>query len=148
MNTNIIKQQLADLQRLLKNTESFLYGFLHFTTTQKAPFPNSWLGFDIDANRYVFVVLNPATQYTMGEKMVFYPNSTNRILISPDTEWLYAVISEVTYGSHRNDKEEFLLKVASKLQPQIVKMVKNEIEALKQKINLSLTVNESVVRLF
>ena len=148
MRTTTVKQQLVDLNRLRQNTETFLYGFLNFTTSQKPPFPNSWLGFDIDKGNYVFMVIKPSMEYQKGDKLIFYPDYTNRILITPDTEWLYTIFNEVNYGKHRNDKQEYLKEVAAKVQPVIMAILNRELEALKQKITITLTVEEKSKKLF
>ena len=148
MQTQTIKQQLVDLNRLRQNTEAFLYGFLNFTTSQKPPFPNSWLGFDLDKCNYVFMVVKPTMEYQKGGKMIYYPDYHNRILITPDTEWLYTIFNEVNYGNHRYDKQEYLKQVAHKVQPILMKMLDAELAYLKSKITITLTVTEKSKRLF
>lgn len=126
-----INQQIADLSRLRKNTEAFLLGFLNFTTSQKPPFPNSWFGFDFDKNTYVFMILKNHSQYVSGNKMIYYPDGTNRILITPETKWLYKIYDDVNYNNAITDKQEYLQKVASVVQPILKGMLDQELADIK-----------------
>jgi len=148
MRTTTVKQQLIDLNRLRQNTESFLYGFLNFTTSQKPPFPNSWLGFDLDKGNYIFMCIKPSMEYQMGEKLIFYPDYTNRILITPDTEWLYTIFNEVNYGKHKYNKQDYLKQVAAKVQPVLMAILNKELEALKQKIIITISTIDKTKQLF
>lgn len=123
-------QQIDDLNRLRRNTESFLLGFLRFTTSQKPPFPDSWLGFDLDRNNYVFMVLRGHMEYTRGYRMVFYPDGTNRVLLTPETKWLYRVYDEVNFGG-LPDRDAYLRDVASRVQPILVSKLEAELAYFK-----------------
>lgn len=131
MATQSITQQIADINRLRKNTEAFLFGFLNFTTSQKPPFPNSWLGFDFDRNTYVFMVLKNHSQYVSGSKMIYYPDGTNRILITPETKWLYKIYDDVNFNNKITDKKDYLQKVAATVQPILKAMINQELIDLK-----------------
>ena len=131
MATTTIKQQIADISRLRKNTEAFLFGFLNFTTSQKPPFPNSWLGFDLDRNTYVFMVLKNHSEYVSGNKMIYYPDGTNRVLITPETKWLYKIYDDVNFNNKILDKQAYLQKVAATVQPILKSMLDQELFELK-----------------
>jgi len=125
-------RKMLDINRLRQNNESFLLGFLYFTTSQKPPFPNSWLGFDISESKYCFMVVNNYTDIEKPFNMIYYPDNYNRILITPDTEWLYKIYKEVNYGSQKDNRKEYLTKIANKIQPILMDIINKELVNLKE----------------
>lgn len=122
--------KINDINRLRKNTESFLLGFLKFTTSQKPPFANSWLGFDFDRNNYVFMCLKGYSSYETGGTMIYYPDNMNRILITSETTWMQKLYANVNYHNANSDGE-YLRRIASTLQPILMQLLDRELGYLK-----------------
>ena len=133
MTTAKLNTKIKDLQRLRMNTETFLLGFLQFTTSKKTPYANSWIGFDFDRNTYIFMCLDKHSTYDYGDRMIFYPNNSNRILITSDTKWINNLCSIIKYKSDKIDSE-YLKRIASNAQPFLMSLIDKEIEFQKSKL--------------
>ena len=96
-----VERRITDLIRCRNNTERFLKGFLNFTLSQKPPFPESWLGFNLTKGQYQFTKFNKIDPSDMGKEFLYYPNGYNAIYYTDKTNWIAADYTYIMQGKRQ-----------------------------------------------